>query len=242
VGSSCGASWPLPCAAALKRFLPRRRRGCDICRADAGGPAHARTDTDGAAPTCLPGRPAILPTSQRDIGIVIIAIIRASLMVKLALAGLLIGSGFVGSAAISAPPARASLQTLEATAVSAARETRTSRRSGSSTSQYRLTLRPGPAGQEEIRLAVPALEAAESDIRAAVGKRVRVEFAGDDDVYALAVGGREIVRYDSTAERRRLGYRQYQVDGIAILGGSLVLLLVGGALTWRRLSRAAAAA
>ncbi|CAH0287184.1 hypothetical protein [Roseomonas sp. CECT 9278] len=172
----------------------------------------------------------------------IIAIIRASLIVKLALVGLAVGAGFVGYAAISAPPQRAALQTLEATLATAARETRTSRRSGSSTSQYRLTLRPGPAGQAEIVLTIPALEAAESEIRGAVGKTVRAEFAGADDVYVLAVGGREIVRYDSTAERRRLAYRQYEVDGVAILGGSLVALLVGGVLGWRRLRRSGATA
>lgn len=196
-------------------------------------------------------RPAGAPASPRPAGrrgiegeapVVIIAIIRASLIVKLALVGLATGAGFVGYAAFSAPPQRAALKTLESTVTAAARETRTSRRSGSSTSQYRLTLRPGPGGQEEIILTIPALEAAESEIRGAVGKRVRVEFAGADEVYVLAAGGREIVRYDSTAERRRLGYRQYQVDGIAILGGSLVALLLGAGLTWRRLRRTAAAA
>jgi hypothetical protein len=173
---------------------------------------------------------------------VIIAIFRASLLVKLALAGLLTGIGFVSYAAVSTPPARAGLQGLEATVVSAARETRTSRRTGTSTSRYRLTLRPGPAGRDEVALTIPAIVVADSDIRGAIGKRVRAEYADTDDVYVLAIGGREILRYESSAERRRLGYEQYRVDGIAILGGSLALLLAGGGLTWRRLRRTAALA
>ncbi len=160
----------------------------------------------------------------------IAAIVRASLFVKLALAGLLLGIGFVGYSAVSAPAERASLQRLESTLASATRVTRTSRRSGSTTSYYQLTLRPGPAGAEEIRLTVPVAEASESDIRTVMGKRVRA-----------SAGGMQIVRFEQVVERRRSGYRQYKVDGVAIILGSALVLLVAGGLTWRRLGRQAVA-
>jgi hypothetical protein len=171
----------------------------------------------------------------------IAAIVRASLFVKLALAGLLLGIGFVGYSAVSAPAERASLQRLESTLASATRVTRTSRRSGSTTSYFQLTLRPGPAGAEEIRLTVPVAEASESDIRAVMGKRVRAEYRSADDVYALSAGGMQIVRFEQVVERRRSGYRQYKVDGVAIILGSALVLLVAGGLTWRRLGRQAVA-
>lgn len=181
------------------------------------------------------------PPSHRDPRIMIAAIIRTSTFVKLALLGFVIGLGFIGYGQLGAPVAQDRLQSLEASVASASRVSRTSRRSGSSSAHYTMMLRPGPAGAAEFEISIPAIEAAESQIRGAVGQRVRIDYAAADDVYGLAVAGKPVITYANTAERRRLGLRQHQVDGVAILGGSLVVLLVSGGLAWRRLHRQAAA-
>ena len=142
------------------------------------------------------------------------------------------------------PPSRASLHRLEGTLAEASRVTTTRRRTGTTTVNFQLTLQPAGAaagtGAEPVKLTIPAIEMAESDLRGMLGKTVLAEYDGERDVYALSVGGQEVLRYDQTLERRHLGFRQYHVDGIAILGASAVVLLLAGGWTAIRLRRDAA--
>lgn len=166
----------------------------------------------------------------------ILAILRVSHLAKLALAGVAVGGGFLAYAAVAVPPARDALAVTEGKLVSAGVVTRTSQRSRTTTRHFELMVQP-IGGGAEARFRIPERAASAHDIRAAIGQRVRAEHAATDDVFVLAAGGREIVGYAASRDRRASEIRQYEVDGVAILGGSLVVLLVAGGFAWRRLRR-----
>lgn len=170
----------------------------------------------------------------------IIAIARKSLLVWLALLGLAVGTGMIGYAALSTIPARASLQTAEGVVSDASRVTRTSRRTRSTSVHYDITLRLS-AGGAELKLRVPGNEIGETDVRSLIGRTVRAEFDSAQDVYVLRSGNREVLTYQNTVERRQLALRQYHVDGIALLLGSSLVMLLGFGLGYRKLRRQAAA-
>lgn len=170
----------------------------------------------------------------------IIMIARNSLVVLLAAAGLAIGAGMLGYSILSGPPSRDSLQKVEGTITEASRTTRKSRRTGSTTSYYEMTLKPA-GGAAELKLRVPSIEMAETDVRSLITRNVKAEFDSEQDVYVLTSGNREVLTYKNSLERRNLNFRQYYVDGIAIMIGSTVALFVGFLLGYRKLRREAAA-
>ncbi len=171
----------------------------------------------------------------------IIAIARKSFLVMISIIGLAVGLGMVGYAAWSAPHARASLQTAEGVVSDAARVSRTSRRTRSTSVHYNITLRPKDGGAE-LALQVPGNEIGETDVRSLIGRMVRAEFDSERDVYVLRSGNRDVLTYENTVERRNLALLQYHVDGIALLIGSSLVMLLGFLLGYRRLRREAAAA
>ena len=171
---------------------------------------------------------------------ILITVIRQSWLVKLAILGLVIGAGMIGYSVLSGPPARESLQTVEGTITEASRTTRKSRRSGAITSYYEMTLKPADGGPD-LKLRVPSIEMAESDVRSIITRRVKAEFDSERDVYALSSGNREVLTYKNSLERRNLNFRQYYVDGIAAMIGSALALLIGFVLGFRKLRRDAVA-
>ncbi|MFY8041236.1 MAG: hypothetical protein ACOVN4_16455 [Bosea sp. (in: a-proteobacteria)] len=57
----------------------------------------------------------------------------------------------------------------------------------------------------------------------------------------LRTGDREVLTFENSMERRKFNFRQYYVDGIALLTGGRVLLVIGFALGfWKRRKSAAA--
>jgi hypothetical protein len=170
----------------------------------------------------------------------IIKIARNSYLVMFSALGILIGAGMLVYSAVSAPPTRDSLQTVEGTITEASRVTRKKRRSGSTTSYYEMTLKP-KAGSADLKLRVPTIEMAETDVRSLLGRPVKAEFDSEQDVYVLSSGTREVLTYQNSLERRNLNFRQYHVDGIALMTGSGVILMIGFLLGYRKLRKEAAA-
>lgn len=171
----------------------------------------------------------------------IIAIFRQSWLTRLGILGLIIGAGMIGYSVLSGPPSRESLQTVEGTVTEASRTTRKSRRSGAITSYYEMTLKPAD-GSAELKLRVPSIEMAETDVRSIIMRRVKAEFDSEQDVYVLSSGNREVLTYKNSLDRRKLNFRQYYVDGIAAMIGSALALLIGLFLGFRKLRKDAAAA
>ncbi len=68
---------------------------------------------------------------------------------------------------------------------------------------------------------------AESDVRSLITRPVKAEFDSEQDVFVLASGGREVLTYANSLERRNLNFRQYYVDGIAVMIGSACALVIG---------------
>lgn len=171
----------------------------------------------------------------------IIKIARDSLLVMIGGLALVVGLGMFGYSVVSSPPERASLQIVEGTISEASRVTRRSRRSGSTTSYFEMTMKPTD-GAAELKLRVPTIEMAETDVRSILGRPVKAEFDSDKDVYALTSGTREVLTYKNSLERRHLNFKQYYVDGIVTMLGGGVLLLIGLLLGYRKLRKEAAAA
>ncbi len=170
----------------------------------------------------------------------IIGIARNSLIVLIAAGAIVIGAGMLGYSVLTGPPSRSSLQTVEGTITEASRVTRTSRRSGSTNAYYEMTLKR-TGGASDMKLRVPSIEMAEPDVRALIGRPVRAELDSESDVYVLRTGDREVLTFENSMERRKLNFRQYYVDGIALLTGGSVLLVIGFALGfWKRRKSAAA--
>lgn len=169
----------------------------------------------------------------------LIAIIRNSIIAKLGLVGLVVGIGFLGYSQIAKTPERADLQITEGRIESASRVTRKSRRTGTTSVHYELSMKPLQG--EAFKLTVPSHQVGDMTVRAIIGKTVRAEYDGDNEVMHLAQGGTDIVRFTSSAERRRLGIAQYWVDGLAILAASIVALLIGAGLALRRMRKEATA-
>jgi hypothetical protein len=166
----------------------------------------------------------------------IIKIAQNSLLIMLAAVGMAVGAGLVAYSAISAPPSRESLQVVDGKISEASRTTRKSRRTGSTSSYYELTLKPADASAD-IKLRIPSIEIAESDVRSLIGRAVKAEFDSERDVYALSSGSREVLTYRNSLERRNLNFRQYHVDGIALMIASSALLLIGFLLGYRKLRK-----
>lgn len=163
----------------------------------------------------------------------IIKIVRNSYLVMFSALGILIGAGMVVYGTISAPPTRESLQVVEGTITEASRVTRKKRRSGATTSYYEMTLKP-KAGSADLKLRVPTIEMAETDVRSLLGRPVKAEFDSEQDVYVLSSGNREVLTYTNSLERRNLNFRQYHVDGIALMLGSGFFMVIGLLLGYRR--------
>lgn len=170
----------------------------------------------------------------------LIKIASNSLIVWLGALGLVVGFGMFGYSVITGPPTRASLQTVEGTISEASRVTRRSRRTGSTNSYFEMTLKP-VAGAADLKLRVPTIEMAEPDVRSLIGRPVRAEFDSEQDVYVLRSGNREVLTFENTMERRKLSFRQYYVDGIALVIGGSVLLVIGFLLGLRKLRKQASA-
>lgn len=179
--------------------------------------------------------PPLRRGGQDDMGN-IIQIARGSLLVMAAALGVLVGGGMLGYSVFTGPPARASLQKVEGTISEASRVTRTSRRTRTTSAYYELTLRPA-AGTAELKLRIPNNEIAEADVRSLIGRFVQAELDSEQDVYVLRSGNRDFLTYAATVERRRLSFRQYYVDGIAILIGSGLVMVLGFVLGYRKLRR-----
>lgn len=166
----------------------------------------------------------------------LIHIARNSWIVMLAALGIVVGVGMVGYGMMSGPPARSSLQVVEGTITEASRVTRRSRRTGASSSYYEMTLKPRLSATE-LKLRIPTIEIAESDVRSLIGGPVRAEFDSEQDVYVLSSGRREVLTYANTLERRNLNLRQYHVDGIALIIAGTVVMAIGFALGYRKRRR-----
>lgn len=171
----------------------------------------------------------------------IIKIVRNSYLVMFSALGILIGVGMVVYSAISAPPTRESLQVVEGTITEASRVTRKKRRSGATTSYYEMTLKP-KTGSADLKLRVPTIEMAETDVRSLLGRPVKAEFDSEQDVFVLSSGNREVLTYANSLERRNLNFRQYHVDGIALMLGSGFIMVIGFLLGYRKHRKEAAAA
>ena len=169
----------------------------------------------------------------------IIKIARNSFIVMIAALGLAVGVGMLGYSVLSGPPARASLQTAEGTISEASRVSRTNRRTRTTSVYFELTLRP-TNGAAEMKLRIPSLEIGETEVRSLIGRPVRAEFDSEQDVYVLRSGNRDVMTYENTLERRQMSFRQYYVDGIALVIGSSLLLLLGFFLGYRKLRKQAA--
>ncbi len=89
-----------------------------------------------------------------------------------------------------------------------------------------MTLKPAN-GAAEFKLRIPSIEIAESDVRSLISRPVKAEFDSEQDVFVLASGGREVLTFSNSLERRNLNFRQYYVDGIAVIIGSAVALVIG---------------
>jgi hypothetical protein len=170
----------------------------------------------------------------------LITIVRNSYLAMLAGIGLAVGIGMLGYSVLSGPPSRASLQTVEGSISEASRVTRTSRRTRSTSTYYELTLKP-TGGAADMKLRIPSVEIGETDVRSIIGRPVRAEFDSEQDVYVLTQGTREVLTFANTLERRKLSFRQYYVDGIALVIFSSLLGLLGLFLGHRRLRKQAAA-
>ncbi|MCU0885553.1 MAG: hypothetical protein MUC44_11535 [Beijerinckiaceae bacterium] len=171
----------------------------------------------------------------------IIKLARTFYIAVIAVLAIVIGAGMVAYGSLASPPSRESLQVVEGTISEASRVTRKSRRSGSSTSYYEMTMKP-KGGGAELKLRVPSIEMAESDVRSIINRPVKAEFDSEQDVYALSTASAEVLTYKNSIERRHLGFRQYYVDGLAAMVGGAALLLVGLFLGYRRHRKEKAAA
>jgi hypothetical protein len=167
-------------------------------------------------------------------------IARNSWLVMLSALGILAGAGMVAYSAISGPPSRDSLQVVEGVVSEASRVTRKNRRTGNTTSYYEMNLKPA-GGSSDLKLRVPTIEMAETDVRSLIGRPVKAEFDSEHDVYVLGTGNREVLTYKNSLERRNLNFRQYYVDGIALMIASAVGLLIGLLLAYRKLRQQSAA-
>lgn len=170
----------------------------------------------------------------------LIEIVRESSIVKWMALVFVVGLGFIAYGQFSGLPARSSLTSVEGVVTGATKVTKTRRRTGTMTVTYELALKPGKAGEPDLKLVIPANEIAESDIRSIITRPVKAEFDSESDVYVLSSGGRELLKYEAAIASRKLGLRQYHVDGIAMLIGSSVLAVLGALWTLFRLRRRAA--
>lgn len=171
---------------------------------------------------------------------IIIRIVRNSLLAMIGALAIVVGAGMFGYGLLASPPARDGLQIAEGTITEASRVTRKSRRSGSTTSYFEMTLKPKDGGAE-LKLRVPTIEMAETDVRSIISRVVKAEFDSEKDVYVLSSGNREVLTYKNSLERRHLNFRQYYVDGIATMLGGSVLLFIGFLLGYRKLRKDEAA-
>lgn len=165
---------------------------------------------------------------------------KESTLVKLMALAFLVGLGFIAYGQFSGLPSRANLQKVEGVVSEASKVTKKRRRSGTTTVTYELTVKPDKPGFADLKLTIPAVETSETDIRSIISRQIQAEYDSESDVYVLTSGGRQILTYEATIERRKLGLRQYHVDGIAILIGSSVLLLIGAGWTFFKLRRRSA--
>jgi hypothetical protein len=170
----------------------------------------------------------------------LIAIWNESSVVKWMALVFVVGLGFIGYGQLSGLPSRTSLTSVEGTVTGASKVTKKRRRTGSMTVTFELALRPSKAGEAEMKLVIPANEIGETDVRSVIGKVVRAEFDSESDVYVLMSAGRELLKYESAIESRKLGLRQYHVDGIAMLLGSSAVGGIMALITFFRLRRRAA--
>lgn len=160
-----------------------------------------------------------------------------STLVKLATLGLLIGLGFIGYGHLSGLPDRAALQVVDGTVTGASKITKKRRKTGTTSIHYELAVKPQKPGEPELKLTIPEAEISEMSVRSVITRPVHIEFDSEKDVYVLTSGTRELLTYASTLERRKLGLRQYQVDGIAILAASSTVMMVMGGYTAFRIRR-----
>lgn len=170
----------------------------------------------------------------------VISLARSSLLASLAALGFVAGAGMTGYSLLAAPPGRADLQLVEGNITEASRVTRKNRRTGTATAFYELKLRPSTPGATPLKLRVPATEMAEADVRWLIGRMAKAEFDTEQDIFVLGSGARELLTYQESLTRRNLSYRQYYVDGIALMAGASVLLGVGLLIGYRRQRRATA--
>jgi hypothetical protein len=167
----------------------------------------------------------------------LVQIWKESSLVKLMVLAFILGLGFIAYGQFSGLPSRANLQKIDGVVSEASKVTKKRRRSGTTTVTYELTVRPDKAGMADLKLTIPAVETSETDIRSIISRPIQAEYDSESDVYVLTSGGKQLLTYDATIERRKLGLRQYHVDGIAILTGSSVLLLVAAGWTFFKLRR-----
>ncbi|MCZ8258817.1 MAG: hypothetical protein O9333_01640 [Beijerinckiaceae bacterium] len=160
-----------------------------------------------------------------------------STLVKLAMLGLLVGLGFIGYGHLSGLPDRAELQVVDGTVTGASKVTKKRRKTGTTSIHYELTVKPQKAGEPELKLTIPEAEITEMSVRSIITRPVHAEFDSEKDVYVLSSGSRELLSYASTLERRKLGLRQYQVDGVAILAASSAVMMIMGGYTAFRIRR-----
>lgn len=170
----------------------------------------------------------------------LLQIARNSFLVIIAAIGLAVGAGMLGYSVLSGPPSRESLQKVEGTISEASRVTRTSRRTRATSTYFEMTLKP-TGGAADLKLRVPSVEIAESEVRSLIGRPVRAEFDSEQDVYVMTQGTREVLTFTNTMERRKLSFRQYYVDGIALVIFSALLGLLGLYLGRRKLLKQNAA-
>jgi hypothetical protein len=175
-----------------------------------------------------------------------IDVIKSSKVAMAGLAGGVVGLALMAYAAISAPPSRTSLRTVEGTVTKGEQITRTRARRGQSATvtgvDFRITVQPAAAGTQPIVLQMPSTMVTRAQIEGIIQQRVKAEYDGESDVWTLASGNRELITYEKTLQSRLTDMDKWAQLGKYLLGIFVPILIVGWFLGSRKVNRLAAGA
>jgi len=175
----------------------------------------------------------------------IIQSIAASWTGRIGLVLLVIAALLTAYASSSGLPSRSSLSTVEGRVMEATQITHTKGRRGQAASvtsvDFQLAIQ-APGSTDTVKLTIPSNEITRAQVTALINERVRAEYDGERDVYALSSGGKEVITYDASWNKRATAIQVWAERGKLFFGLAIPLVLIGWPLGARKRRKQAATA
>jgi len=175
----------------------------------------------------------------------IIQSIAASWTGRIGLLLLVIAAALTAYASASGLPSRASLSTVEGRVMEATQITHTSTRRGQGARitavDFQITIQP-TGNAQPVKLTIPSNEITRERVVSLINERVRAEYDGERDVYALASGGKDVITYNDSWNKRATAIQVWAERGKMFFGLAIPLVLIGWPLGARKRRKQAAAA